>query len=563
MSPDISASKSRPLAYYEERVAAFSFESIAGHLSGDLRNGVNACVECCDRHVAPGRVALEWESADGRRAAYTFEQMRDLSARFTNYLQSRGVVPGDTVAGLLPRTPELLVTILGTLRAGAVYQPLFTAFGSKAIEHRLQSSEAKLVVTDTVNRSKLDDVATPLTIAVVTRADRGETARAGDDDFHARLDKMSPVFEPVMRRGDDGMMMMFTSGATGLPKGVSVPIKALLNFWVYMVDAVDLRPGDKFWNIADPGWAYGLYYAITGPLLLGHATTLYDGPFTVESAYRIIESHRITNLAGAPTAYRLLIGAGPEAGARVKGKLRVASSAGEPLNPEVIRWFANELGATIHDHYGQTELGMFVNNHHGLDHKVHIGSAGLAMAGFRVLVVDAEGKELPPNVPGELAVDIKQSPLFWFGGYVKQPTPSIANGLYRTGAVVERDIEGAISFVSRNDDVITSSGYRIGPFDVESALLEHPAVVESAVVGKPDAERTEIVKAFVVLKEGFASSGELAEELRQYVRKRLSAHAYPREIAFMAQLPRTPSGKLQRFILRNQEKAHVADKTLP
>src|SRR5208283_1799438 len=169
MSPGPSASKSRPPTY-EERVAAFSFESIAGHLSGDLRNGVNACVECCDRHVAPGRVALEWESADGRRAAYTFEQMRDLSARFANYLQSRGVVPGDTVAGLLPRTPELLVTILGTLRAGAVYQPLFTAFGSKAIEHRLQSSKAKLVVTNTVNRSKLDDVATPLTIAVVTRA---------------------------------------------------------------------------------------------------------------------------------------------------------------------------------------------------------------------------------------------------------------------------------------------------------------------------------------------------------------------------------------------------------
>jgi len=309
-----------------------------------------------------------------------------------------------------------------------------------------------------------------MTNRAYTRADKGETARAGDDDFHARLDKMSPVFEPVMRRGDDGMMMMFTSGTTGLPKGVSVPIKALLNFWVYMVDAVDLRPGDKCWNIADPGRAYGLYYAITGPLLLGHAATLYDGPFTVESAYRIIKTHRITNLAGAPTAYRLLIAAGPEAAAAVKGKLRVASSAGEPLNPEVTRWFAAELGVTIHDQYGQTELCMLVNNHHGLDHKMHIGSAGLAVAGFRALVVDAEGKELPPNVPGELAVDIKQSRLFWFGGYVKQPTPSIANGLYRTGDVVERGIDGAISFVGRNDDVITSAGYPIGPFDVESAL---------------------------------------------------------------------------------------------
>ena len=270
-------------------------------------------------------------------------------------------------AGLLPRTPELLVTILGAWRAGAVYQPLFTAFGSKAVEHRLQSSGAKLVVTDPANRTKLDDVTTPLTIALVTRADKGETAPVGDDDFHAELAKMSPIFEPVLRSGDDGLMMMFTSGTTGLPKGVVVPIKALLNFRVYMVDAVDLRPDDKFWNIADPGWAYGLYYAITGPLLLGHATTLYDGAFTVESAYRIIAEHGITNLAGAPTAYRLLIAAGPEAATAVKGKLRAVSSAGEPLNPEVIRWFAAELGAPIHDHYGQTELGMFVNNHHGLD----------------------------------------------------------------------------------------------------------------------------------------------------------------------------------------------------
>jgi len=185
-----------------------------------------------------------------------------------------------------------------------------------------------------------------------------------------------------MRHGDDGLMMMFTSGTTGLPKGVLVPIKALMNFWVYMADAIDLRPDDKYWNIADPGWAYGLYYAVTGPLLLGHAITLYDGPFTVESAYRIIETHGVTNLAGAPTAYRLLIAAGPEAGAKVKGKLRCVSSAGETLNPEVIRWFDAELAAPIHDHYGQTEMGMCINNHHGLEHDIHSGSAGLPMRGF-------------------------------------------------------------------------------------------------------------------------------------------------------------------------------------
>ena len=540
-------------------MAAFSLEFIAAKLSGDLDKGVNACVECCDRHIAPGKIALDWESADGRKASFTFEQLRDQSARVANYLASRGVGPGDVVAGLLPRTPELVAVILGAWRIGAIYQPLFTAFGSKAIEHRLASSGARLVVTDPANRSKLDDVKT-VTIATVIRADKGEKVPDGDDDFLAQIGAASPVFAPVMRRGDDGLMMMFTSGTTGLPKGVVVPIKALLNFWIYMDEAVDLRPEDKFWNIADPGWAYGLYYAITGPLLMGHATTLYDGPFTVESAYRVIDEHKITNLAGAPTAYRLLIAAGAGPAARVKNKLRVVSSAGEPLNPEVIRWFADELGAPIHDHYGQTELGMFVNNHHALDHKIHAGSAGLAMAGFKVVVVDPDGKELPPNEAGELAVDIASSPLFWFAGYHNQPTPSIAKGLYRTGDMVEREEDGAISFVGRNDDVITSAGYRIGPFDVESALLEHAAVVETAVVGKPDAERTEIVKAFIVLQKGFEPNDALAEELRQYVRKRLSAHAYPREIAFVPALPKTPSGKLQRFILRNQEKAEAEGK---
>ncbi len=238
----------------------------------------------------------------------------------------------------------------------------------------------------------------------------------------------------------------------------------------------------------------------------------------------------------------------------MKGKLRVVSSAGEPLNPEVIRWFGEHLAAPIHDHYGQTELGMVVNNHHRLRHTVHPGSAGFSMRGYRAVVLDDTGKELPPNIPGELAMDIAKSPLMWFQGYHQAPTPSIAGGYYRTGDTVELEPDGAISFVGRADDVITSSGYRIGPFDVESALIEHASVVEAAVVGKPDPERTEIVKAFVVLKGGFEPSPALADELQQHVKKRLSAHAYPREIEFVEALPKTPSGKVQRFILRGKAK---------
>lgn len=552
------ATKEYQIAPYAEVANGFQVREIAARLRGSLEHGVNACVECCDRHAGTGKVALDWESADGRQASYSFDELRDLSARFAGFLRSQGIGAGDVVAGMLPRTPELLVTILGTWRAGAVYQPLFTAFGPKAIEHRLKTSSAKLVVTDPANRAKLDDIANAPPTTIVLRQDIGEIGRGGDFDFHAVLASQDSDFEPVLRHGDDLFMMMSTSGTTGLPKGVPVPLKALLSFDVYMRDAVGLTPQDKFWNIADPGWAYGLYYAVAGPLLLGHATTFYDGPFTADSTYRLIKNRGITNLAGAPTAYRLLIAAGPEAAASIKGQLRVVSSAGEPLNPEVIAWFSEHLAAPIHDHYGQTEYGMVVCNHHRLSHEIHPGSAGFAMPGYRVAVLDGEGRELPANVPGELAVDLNRSPLVWFSGYWQQESPNLKDGYGRTGDTVELEPDGRISFVGRSDDVITSSGYRIGPFDVESALIEHPAVVEAAVIGKPDPERTELVKAFVVLARNAAPTAGLAEELTGFVKRRLSAHAYPREIEFVDALPKTPSGKIQRFVLRNNEVARAA-----
>ena len=410
---------------YAEFHAAFSARDIAQTLAGDLETGINVCVECCDAHAHGDAVALAWEGARGERLTLTFADLKDRAARFANVLVAHGVKPGDVVAGMLPRCPELLVTILATWRVGGVYQPLFTAFGPKAIEHRLQTSGANFVVTDPTNRPKLDDVAVKPVIAVVARAERGESVAAGDLDFVAALAAAKPTFAPVLRKGTDAFLMMSTSGTTGLPKGVPVPIRALLGFRVYMEHAVDLRPGDVFWNIADPGWAYGLYYAVTGPLMMGHATTFYEGGFTAESTYRIIRELGVTNLAGSPTAYRLLMAAGDEAAASIKGQLRVVSSAGEPLNPEVIRWFDGALAAPIADHYGQTELGMVVNNHHGLAHDIRAGSAGFSMPGHRVRVIDIDGTELPPNMPGELAVDVTASPLFWFGGYLNQETPSL------------------------------------------------------------------------------------------------------------------------------------------
>ena len=552
--PDGATARAVPA--YADAVARFSIETAAAHLHGDLERGLNACVECCDRHASADAIALDWIDAGGQHRRFTFAQMQALSARVANLLVAQGVKPGDVVAGLLPRTPELVATILGTWRVGAVYQPLFTAFGPKAIEHRLRMSAARLVVTNVANRAKLDEIADCPPVATVRAP--GEPLPERDIDFRAALDTQPDTFEPVLRKGTDLFMMMSTSGTTGLPKGVPVPLRALLAFGAYMRDAVDLREGDRFWNIADPGWAYGLYYAITGPLLLGHATTLYEGSFTVDSTYDVIERLGITSLAGSPTAYRMLMAAGTEAAARVKGKLRVVSSAGEPLNPEVVRWFDAALGAPIYDHYGQTELGMVVNNHHGLAHVVHAGSAGLAMPGYRVAVLDEASRELGPGEPGNLAIDIARSPLLWFHGYWQQDTPAIAGGYYRTGDNVELEPDGTVSFIGRADDVITSSGYRIGPFDVESALIEHPAVSEAAVIGVPDPERTEIVKAFVVLSKGIDGTPALAEELSQHVKRRLSAHAYPRAIDFVDALPKTPSGKIQRFVLRKMEAEKAA-----
>lgn len=538
-------------ASYVHALQNFDINEAGNRLHGDLEKGLNACVECCDRYVGENRIALRWVAEDGHIESYTYEQMQDMSARAAEMLSAQGVVAGDVVAGMLPRIPELLGIILGTWRLGGIYQPLFTAFGSKAIEHRFNTAATKFVVTNTANRPKLNDVPNSPKIATIVTAPNELVE--GDLDFHVTLAAQTGHFEPVMRKGSDHMMMMSTSGTTGAPKGVPVPLFALVSFEAYMRDAVDLKESDVFWNIADPGWAYGLYYAVAGPLMIGCATLFNEGAFTAKSTYDTIERLGVTSLAGSPTAFRLLIAAGDDAAVKIKGKLRIVSSAGEPLNPEVIRWFGESLEAPIYDHYGQTETGMIVNNHHGLKHPIRQGSAGFAMPGYRVAVINDKDEELEANIMGELAVDIAQSPMMWFDGYWGKDTPAIANGYYRTGDTVEKEVDGAISFVGRADDVITSSGYRIGPFDVESALLEHPGVVETAVVGVPDPQRTEIVKAFVILGDDAQGSDELAEELRLLVKNRLSAHAYPREIEFMDALPKTPSGKIQRFMLRDSE----------
>lgn len=541
------------MSNYQDVAKAFDLNHAAKEmLSGSLEQ-LNACYECCDRHaIDQDKVALYWQGKDGRKEQYTFAELQQWSSQFANFLKSQGVQKGDRVSGLLPRTVELLVVILGAWRIGAVYQPLFTAFGPKAIEHRLHLAQSKLVISDVGNRSKLDEVAhCPQIVTVADPA--GQGIQQGDLNFWDEVNAQSTDCEIVLQSINDPFLLMFTSGTTGPAKPLEVPLKALIAFGQYMKNAVGLREDDSFWNIADPGWAYGLYYGITGPLLLGHATLFYEGGFSIDSLCQIVDDYKVTNLAGAPTAYRMMMAADPEQMAKLKGKFRVVSSAGEPLNPEVFRWFKQVLDAPIFDHYGQTEVGMVVCNHHGLQHDIRAGVAGYASPGYRVAVVDEQGQELAAGTPGVLAVDISQSPMMWFGGYKESRKSPFVKHYYLTGDTAELHADGSMSFVGRNDDVITTSGYRIGPFDVESALLEHDAVIEAAVIGVPDPDRTEIVKAFVILAEHVTASEELAEQLGQFVKKRLSAHAYPRLVEFVQELPKTPSGKIQRFLLRNQE----------
>ena len=537
----------------EQAYQEFNFDDFLAEQLVGTSQSVNAYVECCERYLGLNKTALIWEGKNGESAEWTFEQLAEASGKLANYFTSIGLKAGDCIAGLLPRTPELLITILATWRMGAIYQPLFTAFESKAIEHRINTAKTRLIVTNHEQRPKLNGVAVPHILTV----HQANTLNQQDDDFWTELTQQSSAFKPVMQSFEDDFLMMFTSGTTGLAKSVPVSLKAVLAFKGYMTYAVDLREQDSFWNLADPGWAYGLYYGITGPLSLGHSIIMDERTFSVDNAVQIIKKHKVSNLTGSPTAFRMFFGFKEKFDPSIKEHLRVVSSAGEPLTPEVIHWFNNDLNVNIYDQYGQTELGMVIANHHALEHEKKVGSAGFANPGHRFAVLDANHQEVKFGEIGTLAIDFSQSPLTWFKGYGGNNRKAFVGQYYLTGDTVKLNEIGGVDFVGRADDVITTSGYRVGPFDVESTLLECAEVLESAVIGKPDPERTEVVKAFVVLKPQYQASKELDSKLQAYVRSRLSKHAYPKEIEFVESLPKTSSGKIQRNLLKQQEVAKI------
>ncbi len=519
----------------------------------------------CDDHD-PDAVAFVLVSDDFYTRTLTYGALREQSERVAAGLVELGVGSGDAVATLMGKGAEYLATVLAIGRLGAVHVPLFTAFAPPAISMRLDGAGAKVIVTDSTQRSKLDALE-PVVLTscqvVNLRATTSVPLAVTDVDFEDLVSPDRTVPTAVVAGGRAEMIRMYTSGTTGRPKGVAVPVAALATWQLYIEFGLDVTDDDVFWCAADPGWAYGLFTAVLAPMAAGRTSIMHADRFTPEATWRILSELRVTNFAAAPTAYRAMRVTPPTALV-----LRKASSAGEPLTPEVNEWASEALGLEVHDHYGQTELGMvFCNHHHpALKRPIERGSMGRPLPGWAPLVLRADSDE--PASSGELgrvAVDMAQSPTAWFQGYVDAPDATAAKFAenrqwYLTGDAGRVDDAGNYSFTARDDDVIIMAGYRIGPFDVESIVATHPAVNECAVIAVPDDMKGEVIELFVVLKEPVHDVEALAEELKQRVRDNLAAYAYPRSVHVVEALPKTPSGKIQRFVLREQRRAELGER---
>ena len=528
----------------------------------DLYGAPDACVAAllCDAHAADS-IAFTVVEADLSSQDVTYGTLRDQSERFAAGLIGLGVGPGDTVGVLMGKSIELVVALLGIWRRGAVAVPLFTAFAPPAIALRLRGSSAKVVVVDTDQREKLDlsnERPEPRPWRIVTAGDGG---RDGDLSFSELLaTDPNGAGPPVAVGGDAPFIMIFTSGTTGSPKGVPTLVRGIAHMVMYMEYGYDVRPDDVYWNATDPGWAYGFFYVIVGPMAIGQRSIMVHAGFSPDLAWRVLSHLEVTNLAAAPTAYRAMRNASPSAPVT----LRCASSAGEPLTPDLIPWAEQVLDTPIADHYGQTELGMVVANawHSDIRRPILPGSMGYPLPGHNVeVLLEGADEFAPAGIRGRVAIDT-EAPLYAFPGYHADTERSAqcltSDGRwYITGDSATRDNDGAFFFSSRDDDVIIMAGYRIGPFEIESVLVEHPDVAEAAVVGVPDALRGEVVEAFVLLRPGVTASEALTMELQQLVRNRFAKHAYPRSVHYIDALPKTPSGKVQRFALRDSRRSEV------
>ncbi|RSM87971.1 AMP-dependent synthetase [Kibdelosporangium aridum] len=491
----------------------------------------------CDQHPSDA-IAFTVIEPDLAFHNLTFGQLRDQSARFASALTALGVRRGDRVATLLGKSAELVIATLAIWRLGAVQVPLFTALAAPAIATRITGNETRAVITEPAQRAKLG--AWPGHVITT-----GEPAD-GDISFSDLLSAEPQLF-PATVGGDGTIVELYTSGTTGSPKGVLVPLKAVAAMRSYQLYGLDHQESDVFWNAADPGWAYGLYQAIIGPMSLGRRSLLLHSGFSPELTGAVLSEFHVTNFTASPTVYRALRNAG------ISGlHLRHCSSAGEPLPSDVTSWAKQALGSPVRDHYGQTELGMAVANgwHPDVEREPRPGSMGLALPGWSLDVLRPDADLIAPaGENGRLAVNLAESPMMWFSGYRGAPGRFTQDGRwYLTGDTAAKDADGHIYFSSRDDDIILMAGYRISPHEVENVLLQHNGVAEAAVVGIPDELRGEVLIAYVALRQGIPES--VGGELQRMVKTRLAAHVYPREVRFVPALPKTSSGKLQRSVLR-------------
>lgn len=557
------------LADYETAVREFSWDGARSALDGlPHGGGLNIAHEAVDRHAAgprAGQVALRCVARDGGVTELTYAGLAARSSQFANVLRSLGVGKGDRVFSLLGRVPELYVAAMGTLKNTSVFSPLFPAFGPEPIRERLRLGDAKALVTSAELYQRkiapIRDTLPSLEHVLIAgeppdekTVSLGEALAAASDQFQI------PPTDP-----GDMALLHFTSGTTGTPKGAVHVHEAVVAHHATAGFALDLRPDDVFWCTADPGWVTGTSYGIIAPLTHGLTVLTDAGDFDARRWYRLLAEHKVTVWYTAPTAIRMLMRHGPElAAAHDLSALRFIASVGEPLNPEAVVWGQEALGLPIHDNWWQTETGaIMISNFASME--IRPGSMGRPLPGVtagllergedgRARVADGQVTELTePGADGELA--LRPGWPSMFRGYLhseQRYAEAFAGGWYLTGDVARRDADGYYWFVGRADDVIKSAGHLIGPFEVESLLMEHPAVAQAGVIGKPDPVAGEIVKAFVELKPGREPTGELNRELIAFGRRRLGGLA-PKEIEFARNLPLTRSGKVMRRLLKARE----------
>ncbi|ARK31739.1 acetate--CoA ligase [Halalkalibacter krulwichiae] len=544
------------LPNYEEAVQSFDWKSVESEFSWGETGKVNLAYEAIDRHAEgdkKDKVALYYSDAN-RVEEYTFHDMKTYSNKAANVLKEAGVVKGDRVFIFMPRSPELYFSVLGAIKLGAIVGPLFEAFMEGAVRDRLEDSAAKVLITTPalLERVPVGDLPNLESVFIV---DEQYEENGSYYNFLTRLNAASDQLEIEWVDREDGLILHYTSGSTGKPKGVLHVHNAMLQHYQSAKWVLDLKEDDIYWCTADPGWVTGTSYGIFGPWLVGVSNVIRGGRFSPQDWYETLEKYKVTVWYSAPTAFRMLMSAGDELVKKYDlSNLRHMLSVGEPLNPEVVRWGVKVFDLRIHDTWWMTETGaQVICNYPSME--VRPGSMGKPLPGIKAAIIDDKGNELPPNRMGNLAIQ-KGWPSMMravWNNEEKYNSYFEIDGWYVSGDSAYMDEDGYFWFQGRIDDVIMTSGERVGPFEVESKLVEHPAVAEAGVIGKPDPVRGEIIKAFVALREGYEVTDELKEDIRNFVKKGLAAHAAPREIEFREKLPKTRSGKIMRRVLKAWE----------